>query len=167
MGKKSRSGSRMKNLDHISQSLETIFGLKYLNSLMRIRDPGWKQFGYGMEKSLIPVPESGSGINIPDPQHCLQTQNVSEKNQKYLPNTLMCHHFQLILCKFILYTPFLTIFLKKKTSFGCLKCLNIFKNFETVQNRELGLEFWTKESKIQVLSEIRGSDPNFGHRGFF
>jgi hypothetical protein len=28
--------------DHISESLETIFGLKYLNSLMRIRirDPG-------------------------------------------------------------------------------------------------------------------------------
>jgi hypothetical protein len=37
------------------------FGLKYLNSLMRIRDgknldPGWKKFG--------------SAINIPDPQHC-------------------------------------------------------------------------------------------------
>ncbi len=41
------------------------FGLKYLNSLMRIRDgkigseirdPGWKKVG--------------SGINIPDPQHC-------------------------------------------------------------------------------------------------
>jgi hypothetical protein len=33
------------------------FGLKHLNSLMRIRDPGWKTFE--------------SGINIPDPQHCL------------------------------------------------------------------------------------------------
>jgi hypothetical protein len=32
------------------------FGLKYLNSLMRIREPGWKKFG--------------SGINIQDPQHC-------------------------------------------------------------------------------------------------
>jgi hypothetical protein len=53
MGKKSRSGSgiRDENPDHISESLETI----YLNSLMRIRDPGWKK--------------SGSGINIPDPQH--------------------------------------------------------------------------------------------------
>ncbi len=35
--------------------------IKYLNSLMRIRDgdnsdPGWKKVG--------------SGINIPDPQHC-------------------------------------------------------------------------------------------------
>jgi hypothetical protein len=29
---------------------------------MRIRDPGWRQFGSGMEKV-------GSGINIPDPQH--------------------------------------------------------------------------------------------------
>jgi hypothetical protein len=39
MGKKSGSGSGMNNADHISQSLETIFGLnRYLNSLMRIRD---------------------------------------------------------------------------------------------------------------------------------
>ncbi len=36
------------------------FGLKYLNPLLRSRDPGWKKFG------------SGNGINIPDPQHCLQ-----------------------------------------------------------------------------------------------
>jgi hypothetical protein len=25
-----------------------IFGLKYLNSLMRIRDQGWKKFGFGI-----------------------------------------------------------------------------------------------------------------------
>ncbi len=41
------------------RALETIVllfcGLKYLNSLMRIRDPGWKKVG--------------SGINIPDPPH--------------------------------------------------------------------------------------------------
>jgi hypothetical protein len=36
MGKK--SGSGMNNPDHISESLEIIFGLNYLNSLMRIRD---------------------------------------------------------------------------------------------------------------------------------
>jgi hypothetical protein len=43
-------------------------GLKYLNSLMRIQDPGWRQFGSGIRdgKNLDP----GSGINIPDPQHC-------------------------------------------------------------------------------------------------
>jgi hypothetical protein len=34
------------------------FGIKYLNSVMRIRYPGWRQFGW--EKV-------GSGINIPDP----------------------------------------------------------------------------------------------------
>jgi hypothetical protein len=49
-------GSGMNNPDHISESLEPIFfGLKYLKTLMRIRDPGWKKFG--------------SGINIPDQQH--------------------------------------------------------------------------------------------------
>ena len=58
MDKKSRSGSAMNIPDHIYKSLETIFGLKYLNSLMRMRiriresfwpgirdgknsDPGW------------------------------------------------------------------------------------------------------------------------------
>jgi hypothetical protein len=58
-------------MDDISESLETVFGSKYLNYLMRIRkgkiriqdgknsdpDPGWKKFG--------------SGISIPDPQHWL------------------------------------------------------------------------------------------------
>jgi hypothetical protein len=46
----------------MSESLETIFGLKILNFLMRIRslfDPG-----SGMEKF-------GSGINIPSPQYVL------------------------------------------------------------------------------------------------
>jgi hypothetical protein len=36
------------------------FGLKYLNSLMRIRDPGWRQFGSGMEKSQIRDKHPGS-----------------------------------------------------------------------------------------------------------
>jgi hypothetical protein len=49
------SGSGMNILDHISESLETILGLEYLNSLMRIRI--WDLFdpGTGMEKI-------GSGI---------------------------------------------------------------------------------------------------------
>ncbi len=38
------------------------FGLTYLNSLMRVRNPGWKTLGSVMVKF-------GSGINIPDPQH--------------------------------------------------------------------------------------------------
>jgi hypothetical protein len=69
MGKKSGSGSGMNNPNHIPESLETIFwGLKYLNSLMRIRNPGWKKLGSGMEKF-------GSGINIPDPQRNTELQN--------------------------------------------------------------------------------------------
>jgi hypothetical protein len=48
-------GSGMNIADHISESLETIFGLKYLNSLMRMRiqDPGIflpLDPGSGMEK---------------------------------------------------------------------------------------------------------------------
>ncbi len=66
-------GSGMNNPDHIFQSLETIFlvflRLKFLISLMWIRDPGWRQFRSGIrdEKKSFP----GSGINIPDPQHWL------------------------------------------------------------------------------------------------
>jgi hypothetical protein len=58
----------------ISESLETIFGLKYLNSFMRIRDPGWEKFGSVIrEKNLgSGMKNFGSGINIPDPQHCRQ-----------------------------------------------------------------------------------------------
>jgi hypothetical protein len=72
MGRKSASGSGMNNPDHIFKNIETIFilflGLKYLNSLMRIRDPGWRQFGSGIRDRKKSDP--GSGINIPDPQHC-------------------------------------------------------------------------------------------------
>ncbi len=35
---------------------------------MRIRDPGWRQFGSGIRDGKKSDP--GSGINIPDPQHC-------------------------------------------------------------------------------------------------
>jgi hypothetical protein len=63
----------MNNPVHISESVETIFlGLKYLNSLTRIRDgkngdPGWKKWGSGMEKIRI---------RIPDPQHCLKVKKI-------------------------------------------------------------------------------------------
>jgi hypothetical protein len=55
MGKKLGSGSGMNNPDHISESLKTIFWVKILNSLMWIRDPGWKisDRGSEMEKSRI------------------------------------------------------------------------------------------------------------------
>jgi hypothetical protein len=42
VGKKSGSGSGKNNPHHITRSSETIFGLKYLNFLMRIRDPDGK-----------------------------------------------------------------------------------------------------------------------------
>jgi hypothetical protein len=44
----------MNNPDHISESLETTFWVKILKFFDA--DPGWKKFG--------------SGINIPDSQHC-------------------------------------------------------------------------------------------------
>jgi hypothetical protein len=53
----------MNNQVHISESLETIYWVKILKFI--VADPGWKKFEEsGMEKF-------GSGINIPDPQHCL------------------------------------------------------------------------------------------------
>jgi hypothetical protein len=64
MGRKSSSGSGIRDEQHRTYFLELrnhFLGLKYFNSLMRIRDPGLRQFGSGMEKV-------GSGINIPD-QH--------------------------------------------------------------------------------------------------
>jgi hypothetical protein len=67
MGRKSASGSGMNNSKHIFLSLETIFfgffGVKILKFFDE--DPGWRQFGSGMEKKSDP----GSGINIPDLQH--------------------------------------------------------------------------------------------------
>jgi hypothetical protein len=48
MGKNSGFGSGLNNLDHISESLETIFWVKYLNSLILILDPEWKKFGSGI-----------------------------------------------------------------------------------------------------------------------
>jgi hypothetical protein len=43
------SGSEMNNLDQISKSFRNNFlGLKYLNSLMLIRDLRWKKFGTGI-----------------------------------------------------------------------------------------------------------------------
>jgi hypothetical protein len=46
-------------VDHISDSVETIFGLKYFNSLMHIRDsydPGFgiEIFGFGINPAALP-----------------------------------------------------------------------------------------------------------------
>jgi hypothetical protein len=57
----------MNNLDHISESLETIFFVKILKFF-------YAEPGSGVEKKLgsgiRDGKKLGSGINIPDPQHC-------------------------------------------------------------------------------------------------
>ena len=58
MGKKSGSGSGIRDEQpgsYFQELRNQFFGLEYLNSLMRIQDPGWKKVG--------------SGINISDLQH--------------------------------------------------------------------------------------------------
>jgi hypothetical protein len=52
----------MKNPDHISESLETIFGIKYLNSLMRIQDPGKEKIGTGIRDGKNSDPGQSSRI---------------------------------------------------------------------------------------------------------
>jgi hypothetical protein len=68
MGKNSGSGSGMNNPDHISGCLETNFWVKILKFFdadprSRIRD-GKNSDRDGKKWN------QGSGINIPDPQHC-------------------------------------------------------------------------------------------------
>jgi hypothetical protein len=64
------SGSGMNIPDHISESLNNHFWVKII--IFFDADPG-----FGMEKIRIGDPGCGSGINIPDPKHCLQAQNCS------------------------------------------------------------------------------------------
>jgi hypothetical protein len=68
MGKKSRSGSGIRDEQPGSHFLELrnhVFGLKYLNPLMRIRDPGWKKFRSGIRGPGWK--EVGSGIRDKHP----------------------------------------------------------------------------------------------------
>jgi hypothetical protein len=58
----------MNNPDLIPRVRNHFFGLKYLNSLMRIRDG--KNCIRDGKKS-----DPGSGINIPDPPHCFLDQD--------------------------------------------------------------------------------------------
>jgi hypothetical protein len=66
MGRKSASGSGIRFEQLGSYFLELrnhffgFFLVKYLNSLMRIRDPGWRQLGSGIEKSRIRDKHPGS-----------------------------------------------------------------------------------------------------------
>jgi hypothetical protein len=72
MDKKSGSGSGIRNEQPGSYFLELrnqSLVLKYLNSLMRIRDPGWGKFGSVIRDGKKSDPGYGIRINIPDPQH--------------------------------------------------------------------------------------------------
>ncbi len=65
-GRKSASGIRDEQPgSYFLELRNNFFGLKSLNSLMRIRDPGWRQFGSGMEKSRIRDKHPGSAIPAP------------------------------------------------------------------------------------------------------
>jgi hypothetical protein len=67
IGKKSGSRSGIRDEQPRSYFLELknhFFGLKYLNSLMQIRVPGWEQFGSGMEKSRIRDKHPGSATLV-------------------------------------------------------------------------------------------------------
>jgi hypothetical protein len=81
---------RIRDPDHFSWSLETIFWVKIPKFFDA--DPGWKNSDPGWKKV-------GSGINIPDPQHWLRqlsglesrhlsTIQNGDKNAKGVDNTL-------------------------------------------------------------------------------
>jgi hypothetical protein len=66
MGKKSGSGSRMKNLDHISESLKTIFCIKIHKLFDEDSGSLMEKFGSGMKKIRIQDkhPESATLIYL-------------------------------------------------------------------------------------------------------
>ncbi len=78
MGRKSSSGSGIRDEQPGSYFLEFknhFFGLKYikyLNSLMRIRDPGWRQFGSGIRdgKKSDPAGPGSATLNLTIPTDC-------------------------------------------------------------------------------------------------
>jgi hypothetical protein len=64
MGKKSGSESGIRDEQPESYFLELrnhFFGLKYLYSLMRIRDPGWKQSDPGWKKVVSGIRDKHTG----------------------------------------------------------------------------------------------------------
>jgi hypothetical protein len=84
-GRKSVSGSGIRDEQSGSYFLElrnrffAFLGLKCLNALMRIRDPGWRQFGSGMKKV-------GSGIRDKHPG----SATLQESHQRVETNRDTC-----------------------------------------------------------------------------
>jgi hypothetical protein len=56
-----------------SRALKQFFGVKIFKFFDA--DPGWREFGSGIRKGK--KWDQGSGINIPDPQHCRKEQNLA------------------------------------------------------------------------------------------
>jgi len=70
------SGSGMNNPDHISESLETVFSVKILKFFDAVPGSGMEKIWIRDGKNLDP----GSGINIPNPQHCLQAISTIKRH---------------------------------------------------------------------------------------
>jgi hypothetical protein len=80
MGRKSASGSGIRDEQPGSYFLEVkkdFFGMEYLNSLVRIRDLGWRLFGCGIWDPGFGIRDgkmslTASGINMPDSQQFIK-----------------------------------------------------------------------------------------------
>jgi hypothetical protein len=79
MGKKSGSGSGMNNPDHISESLEILFWVKYLKFFMRIRDGINSDPGCGMEKIRMRDTHPGSAT-LAEAKHTGTTAKNDEQS---------------------------------------------------------------------------------------
>jgi hypothetical protein len=85
MGRKSASGSGVRDEQPGSYFLELrnhffgFFGVKIPKFFDA--DPGWRQLGSGIRDGKKSDP--GSGINIPDPQHCFKLKTLDWKPLNY------------------------------------------------------------------------------------
>ncbi len=57
---------------------------------MRIRDPGWRQFGSGIRDRK--KSDLGSGIHIPDPQHWFLSKFFKSISRDSLFNSFVCRN---------------------------------------------------------------------------
>jgi hypothetical protein len=73
---------------YLLKSILLLFlGFKYLNSVMRIRDPGWRQFASGIRDRDGKKSDPGSGIDIPDPIQ--QSLTTSQQNKEKICSKIM------------------------------------------------------------------------------
>jgi hypothetical protein len=81
MGRKSASGSGIRDeqpgsyFPELRNQFLVFLGLKYLYSLIRIRDPGWRQFGSGIRDGK--KSDLGSGIRDKHPGSATLDNSVS------------------------------------------------------------------------------------------